>query len=126
MPKAQNIDKFGFCISCNKYLLKNVVLNGKQEAQFTPHKDEIWLKLNTGSMMSISVCKHCKKTVDFNDPVTKAQILEAVQNGWTLEMDLMSRQPNKYPDFNLSKRNALETLYSSIADYNHIKGFKFS
>lgn len=124
MAKANNIDKFGFCICCQKYLLKNVVIKGKQEAQFTPDKDEVWLKLNTGSMMSISVCRNCKNTLDFNDADMKKEILDAVQNGWTIEMDMMTLNPAQFPDFTTDKRQGAQNLYASIIDYSWIKDFK--
>lgn len=124
MPRAHNIDKFGHCILCHDYLLKNIVVKGKQEAAFTPDKDEVWVKLNNGSMMSISVCKTCKHTTDFDDSTIKTGIFEALQNGWELEMDLMQSRPDKYPDFTPDKREGLERLYSSFSDYAWMKDFK--
>jgi hypothetical protein len=124
MAKAQNIDKFGYCIMCGKYLLKNIIINGKQEAAFDSDKDEVWLKLNTGSMMSISVCKPCKEYIDFSDPDTKTSVLEAVNNGWTIEMDIMTLNPDKYPNFTPEKRQELEDLYSTFNDYQHTPNFK--
>lgn len=126
MSKAQNIDKFGHCILCHKCLLKNVVINGKQEALFDANKDEVWVQLNNGALMSISVCKPCKSQTDFNDDATKTQVLRSVQLGWQLEMDLMSLHPQKYPDFSSDKRLGLEAFYSSLTDYKWIKDFSLS
>lgn len=122
--KVDNIDKFGHCILCHRNLLKNVALSGKIEPCFDPDKDEAWLKLNTGSMMSISVCKKCKSNTDFESIDNKKKVLEAVNNGWELEMDLMLKNKEKFPEFNEEKRNKLKQLYSSITDFIYDKEFK--
>ena len=124
MGKIHNIDKFGNCVVCHKNLIKNVVLNGKQEGVFDADKDEAYLKLNNGSLMPISICRPCKDSTDLTDPTVQTTIMEAVNNGWELEMDQMDRNPDKYPDWNSAKKQKLQEFYQglSIVGYeaNHV------
>ncbi len=112
--KIENIDKFGHCVVCHRNLIKNVVLNRKVEGVFDADKDEAHLKLNNGSVMPISICKPCKGSVDLNNAIIQNKIMDAVQNGWVLEMNHMDEHPEKFPDWNKEKRSKLENYYSNL------------
>lgn len=117
--KIDNIDKFGNCVVCHKNLIRNVALNGKIEGMFDADKDEAFMKLNNGSIMPISICKNCKSKVDLDSPDVKFSIMEAVQNGWTLEMDHMNKHPELFPDWNAAKKQVLEKYYSGLSIVKH-------
>lgn len=112
--KIENIDKFGHCVVCHRNLIKNVVLNGKVEGVFDADKDEAQLKLNNGSVMPISICKPCKISKDLSDSMVHSKIMDAVQNGWLLEMDHMDRNPDKFPEWNSKKKEDLKKYYSTL------------
>jgi len=126
--KIDNIDKFGNCVVCHRNLIRNIVINGKVEGVWHPDKDEAYMKLNQGSLMPISICRPCKKSTDLNDPTVHNNIMEAVNNGWLLEIDHMKRNPDQFKDFTPEKEQALKDMYSklSITGYekNHKVGVK--
>jgi hypothetical protein len=126
--KINDIDKFGHCVVCNKNLIRNVVINGKVEGTWHPNKDEAYMKLNQGSLMPVSICKPCKKSVDLTDPTVHANIMKAVHNGWLLEIDHMKRNPEQFKDFTPEKEESVRKMYAglSIVGYekNHKVGIK--
>jgi hypothetical protein len=122
--KIKNIDKFGHCVVCHRNLVKNVVINGKQEGVFDGDKTEAYMKLNTGSLLPISICRQCLATTDLNDPKVHSQILEAVNNGWALEIDHMKRNPEKFPEFTAEKERTLKEFYANLHITGHEKHHK--
>ena len=84
-----NIDKYGHCAICHNNLMVERVSDGKVINMFTPDKDETEFLLDDGSRMRISICRPCKLTIDFNDKKVIDNIMEAVINGWQLEVDTL-------------------------------------
>jgi hypothetical protein len=121
--QVKNIDKFGHCIVCHKYLLKNVAINGKIEEVFDANKDEAYMKLNNGSIMPISICKPCKESVNLDDPDIHKQLMEAVHEGWKLEIDLMKEDPEKY-GFTPEKEQVLRRYYKDLYITGHDRHHK--
>ena len=120
--KIKNIDKFGHCVVCHKNLIKNVAINGKIEGVFDADKDDAMLKLNNGSLLPISICRPCKESVNLDDPKVHKQIMEAVQEGWRLEIDHMDKHPDKFPEWTPNKREHLKKFYSGLHITHHHKG----
>jgi hypothetical protein len=119
--KIENIDKFGHCVICHRNLIKNVVINGKVEGVFDSDKDEAFLKLNINSLMPICICKPCKASVDLTDTATHERIMEAVQEGWKLEMHMMRDNPDKFPDWTPEKHEKLQKHYDNLKIMEYVK-----
>lgn len=119
--KIDNIDKFGNCCVCHRNLVVNKVIGGKVESTWHPDKDDAYMKLNQGSLMPIAICKPCKHSVDMTDPLVHTQIMQAVNNGWALEIDHMKKHPEQFKDFTPEKEKALKDMYKglSITGYEH-------
>lgn len=119
--KINNIDKFGCCVICHRNLVINKVIGGKVQGTWHPDKDDAYMKLNQGSLMPISICKPCKNNIDLTNPDTHTQIMEAVNNGWELEINYMKEHPEQFKDFTIDKEKSLRDMYSSlnITGYEH-------
>ena len=67
--------------------------------RWTPEETEYLL--DDGSRMRVCICRECKKTKDLSDDKIKDYIMEAVVNGWELELrDLVAdkSKPNWTPE----------------------------
>lgn len=117
--KIENIDKFGHCVFCHRNLIKNVVVNGKVEGVFDADKDEAYMKLNNGSLMPICICKPCKNDVNLDNPIVQTKIMDAVQEGWKLEMHMMRDNPDKFPDWTPEKHEKLQKHYDILSIVGH-------
>lgn len=119
--KIDNIDKFGNCCTCHRNLVINKVIGGEIQGTWHPDKDDVYMKLNQGSLMPIAICKPCKNSLDLTDSIVHTQIMEAVHNGWMLEIDYMKQNPDKFKDFTPEKEKSLKDMYSelSITGYEH-------
>ena len=122
--KIENIDKFGHCVVCHRNLIKNVAINGKIEGVFDADKDEAYLKLNNGSLMPISICRPCKESTDLTNVTIHAQIMEAVQEGWKLEMHMMMNNPDRFPEWNKEKQDRLQKYYNNLRIIGYEKNHK--
>lgn len=98
----ENIDKYGHCVVCHKGLLIERVVDGKAVKIFSPDKEESEFLLDDGSRMRVCICRGCKKDVDLSNEDTQKIIMEAVINGWDLEVKSLV-EDNKKPDWD-SKR----------------------
>lgn len=117
----ENIDKFGTCVTCHRNLVINKVIGDEVQGTWHPDKDDAFMRLNQGSLMPIAICKPCKNKVDLTNSVVHAKIMEAVNNGWALEIDYMKKNPEQFNDFTPEKEQALKDMYASlsITGYEH-------
>ena len=91
---TDDIDRFGHCVICHKNLLIKRIVDGKEVDMFMPIYSETKFLLNTGSEMSVTICKPCKETNDLNDPIVKDNIMQAVYKGWELENKILVADEN--------------------------------
>ena len=109
---GDNIDKYGHCVSCHKNLVVERAIDGKVMKVFLPDKDETEFLLDDGSKMRVCICKLCKRDMDFNDPKVNKQIMEAVINGWQLEVDSLV-QDEKRPEWDVERGKNHMRVYSN-------------
>ena len=95
---TDDIDKFGHCVICHRYLLTRKVVDGKIVDMFLPIYDETFFLLNNGSQMQVTICKPCKQITNLSDPIVHDNIMRAVQKGWILENKLLVADP-KIPEW---------------------------
>ena len=119
--KIKNIDKFGHCVICHKNLIRNIVIGGKVVGTWHPHKDEAYMISNIGALIPISICKPCKKTVVLDDSNVHENIMEAIKNGWELEIDHMKKHPEMFSDFTLEKEQELRDMYAGLSIVGYAK-----
>jgi hypothetical protein len=119
MPKIDNIDKFGNCVSCHRHLIKNIIVGGKVQGVLDADASDSFFKLNTGSILVVPICKPCKSTMDLDDPTVQSNIMDEVNNGWKLELDYMKSHPDAFPDSNCEKELAIKDLYEGLSIVSH-------
>lgn len=95
LSKTERIDKFGHCCTCSKYLLTKRVVDGKVVDIFTPDYDQTVFLLDNGSQMQITICKHCKNTLDLEDAQVHTDIMNACFKGWELESNALVADETK-------------------------------
>lgn len=117
-----DIDKFGNCVLCHRNLVKNVVVNNKLQGVFDADKDQIFVKFNNGSCGHIAICKPCKSNTDVSADENRAAIMEQVHIGWTLEMNHMDENADKFQGWNSDKRKLMQDYYNTITDYTLLEG----
>jgi len=91
MVKAIDRDKFGCCIKCHKYLLREVIDRGRVVMAPTPDADSEMLLLNDGSRMRVSMCRECKQGLKDSD---LPYLMDAALQGWEWETDQLVEDPN--------------------------------
>lgn len=106
-----NIDKYGHCVSCHRNLIIERVVDGRVMKIFLPDKEETEFLLDDGSRMRVCVCRKCKETKDFKDEKFQETIMEAVVNGWRLEVDSLVSDDNK-PDWTPETSKRHMDIYS--------------
>lgn len=120
----ENIDKFGSCVYCHRNLVVNKVIGDKVQGTWHPDKDDAYMKLNQGSLMPIAICKPCKKNIDLTDSVVHTKIMEAVNNGWALEINYMKEHPEQFKDFTPEKEQALKDMYVQLSIVGYERNHK--
>lgn len=108
---VDNIDKYNHCCVCHKNMTIERVVDNQVMVMFIPDKDEAEFMLDDGSRMRVCMCKKCKEENDLDDPDVQAQIMEAVINGWQLEVDAMILDKDR-PDWTVEKGKAHMDIYS--------------
>lgn len=83
------IDKFGHCVLCHRMLIEQKVIDHKVQFVFNSDHAETEFLLNDGSRMRVCMCKPCQQTRDLSSSQTKEEIMEAVKNGWQLEVNAL-------------------------------------
>lgn len=117
--KIDNIDKFGNCVFCHRNLIKNIVLNGKIEGVFDADAASSFFKMTNGSILVVPICKPCKATVDLTDSEIQTQIMQEVQNGWDLELNHITENPDKFAQFTDKKKQDLKDYYATCEITNY-------
>lgn len=107
---TNNIDRYGHCCKCHRNLIVERVSDGKVIHMFTPDKEETEFLLDDGSRMRVCVCKQCKMTIDFNDEKTCDNIMEAVVNGWKVEVDTLVAD-EKRPEWDTERARSHMKVY---------------
>lgn len=91
----KNIDRYGHCVNCHRNLITEKVVDGKVINIFSPDKDETEFLIDDGSRMRVCICKQCKGSIDLSNEEKQSEIMEAVVNGWQLEIDTMISESRK-------------------------------
>jgi len=82
------------------------------------------MKLNNGALMPICICTSCKNESDLTSPDVQSNIMEAVKNGWDLEIFHMKTHPDQYPDFTPQKEEQLRNFYKGLSIVGYAKDHK--
>lgn len=114
----ENIDKYGHCVVCHKSLIVERAVDGKVIKMFTPEHDETRYMLTDGTEMRVCICKSCKSTIDLDNRKVKDQIMEAVINGWDLEVKSLVADDKK-PDWTEDKAKNHMDIFGSKKIYIH-------
>lgn len=92
MARAVDRDKFGHCVKCHKYMLREVIDRGKVVVVPTADSDHEKFFLNDGSNMRVSMCRKCKQELTEDD---FDYVIDAVINGWEWETTQLVNDPKK-------------------------------
>lgn len=82
-----NIDKYGHCVCCHSNLLVERTVDNKVVYMFSPEHDETQFMLDDGTLMRVCICKPCKSNKDMSDIKVQNDIMEAIVNGWNIEVN---------------------------------------
>ncbi len=107
---TDNIDRFGHCVVCHKYMITKRVVDEKVIEMFTPDHGHTEFLLNNGSRMQVCMCNKCRENIDLTAPAIQDMIMKAVQKGWELEVKLLvadEKQPQWTEEFG---KKHLETM----------------
>ena len=85
-------DKFGHCVKCHDYLLREVIDRGKVVLARTVDFDTEMLLLDDTSQMRVTICKKCKEELKDED---FPELMESVVAGWEWETDQLVADENK-------------------------------
>ena len=107
----ENIDKYGHCVSCHRNLTIERVVDGKVMTMFLPDKEETEFLLDDGSRMRVCICRQCKQGKDLTDPKLQETIMEAVINGWDMEVKSLVKDDSK-PDWTPDRAKDYMDVYS--------------
>lgn len=108
-----NIDRYGHCVTCHKNLIIERAVDGKVIPMFTPEHDETEFLLTDGSKMRACICKPCKENVDLDSDKVKNYVMEAVINGWQLEVDSLVNDEKRF-DWNKERGELHMDKYSKL------------
>lgn len=97
-----NVDKYGHCVLCHTNLIIERVADMKVINMFSPDYDQTEFLLDDGTRMKVCICKPCKKNIDLKDVGVQEKVMEAVINGWNLEVKGMVAD-QKRPDWTEEK-----------------------
>ena len=108
-----NIDRYGHCVTCHKSMMVERAVDGKVIPMFTPDYAETEFLLVDGSKMRVAICKPCKEHVDLASDKVKGYVMEAVINGWQLEVDSLVKD-EKRPEWDVDRGKKHMARYSAL------------
>lgn len=82
MVNSLDRDKFGHCVRCHKYLIREVIDRGKVIKAPTSDSDSEVFFLNNYTNMRVSICSKCKQNLKEED---FEYIMDAIIKGWDWE-----------------------------------------
>lgn len=91
MSNTDNIDRFGHCVICHRYMISTRVIDGKPQIFLQPEYDQTEFLMNNGSRLVVCLCKICENTYDLTDPKIHTEVMDSCKKGWLLEDQLMLR-----------------------------------